>query len=85
MKIIHLYTGSSLDELKNTDKMNSKSETVPSSEWLRHFSSLNDQKVISNSEVTDKLKILEQDKIFNGLDFLKIKNQAEVIQFLMKC
>lgn len=60
---------------------------------------MNDQKVTSNTEVTDKLKILEQDKIFNELDFLisekeilqslkelkNKKNQAVVIQFLMKC
>lgn len=69
-----------LDELKNTDKMNSKSETVPSSEWLSHFSSLNDQKVTSNTEVTDKLKILEQDKIFNELDFLI--SEKEILQSL---
>ena len=69
-----------LDELKNTDTMNSNSETVPSSEWLRHFFSLNDQNVISNIEVTDKLKILEQGKKFNELDFSI--SEKEILQSL---
>ena len=58
-----------LDELKNSDNVN-KSEAISSSDWIKHFSSLNEQKNIPNSEVLDKLKDLEKQKVFNELDYL---------------
>ena len=62
-----------LDELKNSDKVN-KSEVISSSDWIKHFSSLNEQKRIPNSEVLDKLKHLKKQKVFNELDYLISEN-----------
>ena len=59
-----------LDELKGSDKKKSKSEAISSSNWLKHFSSLNEQTLTPNIEFEDKLQYLEQEKVFNELDYL---------------
>ena len=58
-----------LDELKNSDKID-KSENISSSEWIKHFSALNEQDSIPNSDILDKLRDLEKEKVFNELDYL---------------
>ncbi|MCG8046148.1 MAG: reverse transcriptase domain-containing protein [Candidatus Thiodiazotropha endolucinida] len=59
-----------LDELKDDNKNHNKGEAISSSDWLKHFSSLNDQTITPNTDFKDKLEYLEKEKVFNELDYL---------------
>lgn len=54
--------------IKNSDKTSSKKETVPSSEWLRHLSSLNERSMALNTDyrsVKTPWHIEVSDKFYN--------------------
>ena len=75
MKTTYLYW-KLLVEL-NSNKV-TKSETMFSSNWIKYFSYLNEQNRIPNSNVMDKLKDLENEKLVNELAIDYLISEKEI-------